>query len=173
ATHLMHAGLREVLGPHVKQYGSLVAPSRLRFDFAHFAPVRPAQLEEVEALVNDKIRADDQVGTKIMNISEAVQSGALAFFGDKYGEKVRVVEIDAFSKELCGGTHCRHTGEIGLFKLVSETGVAAGVRRIEAQSGEGAYELLKQREGELRALAELFKTNPTDLLGKARKVMLT
>jgi alanyl-tRNA synthetase len=171
ATHLMHAGLREVLGPHVKQYGSLVAPSRLRFDFAHFAPVRPAQLEEVEALVNDKIRADNQVGTKIMNISEAVQSGALAFFGDKYGEKVRVVEIDSFSKELCGGTHCRHTGEIGLFKLVSETGVAAGVRRIEAQSGEGAYELLKQRETEIRALADLFKTNPSDILTKARKLV--
>src|SRR5439155_1442439 len=98
-------------------------------------------------------------------------SGALAFFGDKYGEKVRVVEIDAFSKELCGGTHCRHTGEIGLFKLVSETGVAAGVRRIEAQSGEGAYELLKQRETEIRALADLFKTNPSDILTKARKLV--
>ena len=173
ATHLMHAALREVLGPHVKQYGSLVAPNRLRFDFAHFSPVRPSQLEEVEGLVNERIRANAHVDTKVMGIAEAVQAGALAFFGDKYGEQVRVVEINAFSKELCGGTHCRHTGEIGLFKLVSETGVAAGVRRIEAQSGEGAYELLKQREGELRALAELFKTNPTDLLGKARKVMLT
>src|SRR5216117_3948808 len=173
ATHLLHAVLREVLGPHVKQYGSLVAPNRLRFDFAHFAPVRLGQLEEVEAIVNERIRDDAPVQTKVMGITEAVQEGALAFFGDKYGEEVRVVEINTFSKELCGGTHCRHTGEIGLFKLVSETGVAAGVRRIEAQSGEGAYELLKQREGELRALAELSKTNPTDLLGKARKVMLT
>src|SRR5205085_6436540 len=121
-------------------------------------------------VVNGRIRATAHVETKVMGIAEAVRTGALAFFGDKYGEQVRVVEIETFSKELCGGTHCRHTGEIGMFKLVSETGVAAGVRRIEAQSGEGAYDLLKQREGELRALAELFKTNPTDLLSKARKV---
>jgi len=173
ATHLLHAALREVLGPHVKQYGSLVAPNRLRFDFAHFVPVRPAQLEQVEALVNERIRANAHVGTKIMGISEAVQAGALAFFGDKYGEQVRVVEIDTFSKELCGGTHCRQTGEIGLFKLLSETGIAAGVRRIEAQTGEGAYALLKQREGEMRALADLLKTAPIDVLTKARKVMAT
>src|SRR5438067_12577385 len=104
-----------------------------------------------------------------MGITEAVQEGALAFFGDKYGDKVRVVEIDAFSKELCGGTHCRQTGEIGLFKLVAETGVAACVRRIEAQTGEGAYELLKDREAEIQALADLFKTNPPDVLAKVRK----
>jgi alanyl-tRNA synthetase len=170
-THLLHAALREVLGPHVKQYGSLVAPSRLRFDFAHFSPVRPIQLEEVEGLVNERIRLNDQVGTKVMGITEAVQEGALAFFGDKYGDKVRVVEIDAFSKELCGGTHCRQTGEIGLFKLVAETGVAAGVRRIEAQTGEGAYELLKHREAEIQALADLLKTNPPDVLAKARKLV--
>ena len=170
-THLLHAALREVLGPHVKQYGSLVAPSRLRFDFAHFSPVRPIQLEEVEGLVNERIRLNDRVGTKVMGITEAVQEGALAFFGDKYGDKVRVVEIDAFSKELCGGTHCRQTGEIGLFKLVAETGVAAGVRRIEAQTGEGAYELLKHREAEIQALADLLKTNPPDVLAKARKLV--
>jgi alanyl-tRNA synthetase len=173
ATHLLHAVLREVLGPHVKQYGSLVAPNRLRFDFAHFTPVRPGQLEEVEAIVNERIRANAQVQTKVMGITEAVQAGALAFFGDKYGEEVRVVEINQFSKELCGGTHCRHTGEIGLFKLVTETGVAAGVRRIEAQTGEGAYELLKQREEEIRTLADVFKTNPTDVLAKARKLVTT
>jgi alanyl-tRNA synthetase len=171
ATHLLHAALREVLGPHVKQYGSLVAPARLRFDFAHFAPVRPGQLEEVEALVNERIRTDAQVATKVMGVAEAIQAGALAFFGDKYGETVRVVEINTFSKELCGGTHCRHTGEIGLFKLVSETGVAAGVRRIEAQSGEGAYELLKQRDAEFRELADVLRTNPADVLTKARKVV--
>jgi alanyl-tRNA synthetase len=170
-THLLHAALREVLGPHVKQYGSLVAPSRLRFDFAHFSPVRDTQLEQVEAMVNERIRANDQVGTKVMDITQAVQEGALAFFGDKYGERVRVVEIAGFSKELCGGTHCVHTGEIGLFKLISETGVAAGVRRVEAQTGEGAYDVLKQRETELRALAELFKTNPPDVLNKARKLV--
>jgi alanyl-tRNA synthetase len=170
-THLLHAALREVLGPHVKQYGSLVAPSRLRFDFAHFSPVRESQLEEVEAMVNERIRANDQVGTKIMDVTQAVQEGALAFFGDKYGDRVRVVEIEGFSKELCGGTHCQHTGEIGLFKLTSETGVAAGVRRVEAQTGEGAYEVLKQREMELRALAELFKTNPPDVVNKARKLV--
>jgi alanyl-tRNA synthetase len=173
ATHLLHAVLREVLGPHVKQYGSLVAPNRLRFDFAHFTPVRPGQLEEVEAIVNERIRANAPVQTKVMGITEAVQAGALAFFGDKYGEEVRVVEINQFSKELCGGTHCRHTGEIGLFKLVTETGVAAGVRRIEAQTGEGAYELLKQREEEIRTLADVFKTNPTDVLAKARKLVTT
>ncbi len=170
-THLLHAALREVLGPHVKQHGSLVAPNRLRFDFAHFSPLRPTQLEEVEALVNERIRVNDQVETKVMGITDAVDRGALAFFGDKYGDTVRVVEIDGFSNELCGGTHCRHTGEIGLFHLVSETGVAAGVRRVEAQAGEGAYELLKQREAQFRELADLFKTNPPDVLPKARKLM--
>ena len=173
ATHLLHAVLREVLGPHVKQLGSLVAPNRLRFDFAHFTPVRPGQLEEIEALVNERIRANAPVQTQVMGIAEAVQAGALAFFGDKYGEQVRVVEINQFSKELCGGTHCRHTGEIGLFTLVTETGVAAGVRRIEAQTGEGAYELLKERDGEFRALADALKTNPTDVLAKARKLVTT
>jgi alanyl-tRNA synthetase len=173
ATHLLHAVLREVLGPHVKQLGSLVAPDRLRFDFAHFTPVRPGQLEEIEALVNERIRANAPVQTQVMGIADAVQAGALAFFGDKYGEQVRVVEINQFSKELCGGTHCRHTGEIGLFTLVTETGVAAGVRRIEAQTGEGAYELLKARDGEFRALADVLKTNPTDVLAKARKLVTT
>jgi alanyl-tRNA synthetase len=127
----------------------------------------------VEAIVNERIRANAPVQTTVMGVTEAVQAGALAFFGDKYGEAVRVVEINQFSKELCGGTHCRHTGEIGLFKLVAETGVAAGVRRIEAQTGEGAYELLKQREEELRTLADVFKTNPTDVLAKARKLVTT
>jgi len=173
ATHLLHAALREVLGPHVKQHGSLVAPNRLRFDFAHFTPVRPGQLEEVETLVNERIRANAPVQTQVMGTAEAVQAGALAFFGDKYGEHVRVVEIAQFSKELCGGTHCRHTGEIGLFQLVSETGVAAGVRRIEAQTGEGAFTLLKQRDDEFRALADLLKTNSTDVLLKARKLVTT
>jgi alanyl-tRNA synthetase len=173
ATHLLHAVLREVLGPHVKQYGSLVAPDRLRFDFAHFTPVRPGQLEEVEAIVNERVRANAPVQTQVMGVAEAVQAGALAFFGDKYGDQVRVVEINQFSKELCGGTHCRHTGEIGLFKLVAETGVAAGVRRIEAQTGEGAYELLKQREDEFRTLADVLKANPTDVLAKARKLVTT
>ena len=172
-THLLHATLREVLGPHVKQYGSLVAPNRLRFDFAHFTPVRPGQLEQVEALVNERIRANAAVGTKVMGIAEAVQAGALAFFGDKYGEQVRVVEINTFSKELCGGTHCRHTGQIGLFKLVSETGIAAGVRRIEAQTGEGAYELLKQRDEEFVKLADVLKTNQNDVLTKALKLVTT
>jgi alanyl-tRNA synthetase len=134
--------------------------------------VRPTQLEEVEGLVNERIRLNDRVGTKVMGITEAVQEGALAFFGDKYGDKVRVVEIDAFSKELCGGTHCRHTGEIGLFKLVAETGVAAGVRRIEAQTGEGAYGLLKQREEEFVKLADLLNTNPNDVLAKAVKLVM-
>src|SRR5438093_5105675 len=109
--------------------GSLRLTNRIRIEFAPFAPVRAGQLEDVEAIVNERIRADAPVQTKIMGISEAMQEGALAFFGDKYGEEVRVVEINAFSKELCGGTHCRHTGEIGLFKPGWECGVAAGVRR--------------------------------------------
>ncbi len=171
ATHLLHAALREVLGPHVKQYGSLVAPTRLRFDFAHFRPLSPRDADDVESLVNERVRRNDTVQTQVMGIQEAVAQGALAFFGDKYGKEVRVVSINTFSKELCGGTHCRHTGEIGLFRVVSETGVAAGVRRIEALSGSGAMAELKRLEAEIRDLSELLQVGPADLVGKARKVV--
>ena len=171
ATHLVHAALRELLGPHVKQYGSLVAPNRLRFDFAHFKPLSSRDIDDIESMVNEHVRRNNAVRTHIMGVQEAVATGALAFFGDKYGDQVRVVSINTFSKELCGGTHCRHTGEIGVFKIVSETGVAAGVRRIEAQTGVGAHELLRQRDTELDELAEVLKTNRSDVLPKARKLV--
>ncbi len=171
ATHLVHAALRDLLGPHVKQYGSLVAPNRLRFDFAHFRPLSSREIDAIESLVNDHVRRDEPVRTDVMGMQEAVASGALAFFEDKYGEKVRVVSIDSFSKEFCGGTHCRHTGEIGVFRIVSETGVAAGVRRIEALTGSGALAQLKQLETEIRELSELLKVGPSELVVKTRKLM--
>ena len=171
ATHLVHAALRDLLGPHVKQYGSLVGPNRLRFDFAHFRPLSSRDIDEIETVVNHEIRKNETVQTEVMSIQDAVAKGALAFFGDKYGEQVRVVTVESFSKELCGGTHCRHTGEIGLFRIVSETGVAAGVRRIEAQTGSGAMALMKKLETEVRELSDLLKVGPSELVAKTRKVM--
>ncbi|MDP3090882.1 MAG: alanine--tRNA ligase [Nitrospira sp.] len=171
ATHLVHAALRDMLGPHVKQYGSLVGPNRLRFDFAHFRPLATRDIDEIETVVNNEIRKNETVSTEVMSIQDAVAKGALAFFGDKYGEQVRVVTVESFSKELCGGTHCQHTGEIGLFRIVSETGVAAGVRRIEAQTGSGAFALLKKAEGEMRELSDLLKVGPSELVSKTRKVL--
>ncbi|GKS58112.1 alanine--tRNA ligase [Nitrospira sp.] len=170
ATHLVHAALRELLGPHVKQYGSLVAPNRLRFDFAHFKPLSTRDLESIETMVNEQIRLNEGVQTQVMGIQDAVAAGALAFFGDKYGDQVRVVSIDTFSKELCGGTHCRQTGEIGLFRIVSETGVAAGVRRIEAQTGVGALTTVKRLEADIRELSDILKVGPTELVGRAKKL---
>ena len=171
ATHLVHAALRDLLGPHVKQYGSLVAPNRLRFDFAHFRPLSFRDIDDIESTVNEEIRKNETVRTDVMSIQDAVAKGALAFFGDKYGEQVRVVSVESFSKELCGGTHCRHTGEIGLFRIVSEAGVAAGVRRIEAQTGSGAYALMKKLETEVRELSDLLKTGQSELVAKTRKLM--
>lgn len=171
ATHLMHAALRDLLGPHVKQYGSLVAPNRLRFDFAHFKPLSSRDIDAIEAMVNEHVRRNEPVCTEVMGMQDAVASGALAFFEDKYGEKVRVVSIDSFSKELCGGTHCLQTGEIGIFRVVSETGVAAGVRRIEALTGSGALAQLKRLEAEVRELSELLKVGPSELAAKTRKLM--
>ena len=171
ATHLAHAALRELLGPHVKQYGSLVAPNRLRFDFAHFRPLSSRDIDDIESLVNEQIRKNQAVRTDVMGVQEAVAAGALAFFGDKYGDQVRVVSVDTFSKELCGGTHCRQTGEIGLFRLVSETGVAAGVRRIECVTGSGAFMQIKQLEHEVQELAELLKAAPSELVAKTKRVL--
>jgi alanyl-tRNA synthetase len=171
ATHLVHAALRDLLGPHVKQYGSLVGPNRLRFDFAHFRPLSSRDIDDIETTVNDEIRKNEQVRTEVMSIQDAVAKGALAFFGDKYGEQVRVVTVESFSKELCGGTHCRHTGDIGLFRIVSETGVAAGVRRIEAQTGSGALGHMKKLETDIRELSELLKVGQSELVVKTRKVM--
>ena len=171
ATHLVHAALRELLGPHVKQYGSLVAPNRLRFDFAHFRPLASRDVDDIESMVNEQIRKNQTVKTDVMGVQEAVAAGALAFFGDKYGDQVRVVSVDTFSKELCGGTHCKQTGEIGVFRLVSETGVAAGVRRIECVTGSGAFMQIKQLEYEVKELSELLKAAPSELVVKAKRLL--
>lgn len=171
ATHLVHAALRDLLGPHVKQYGSLVGPNRLRFDFAHFRPLSPRDIDEIESTVNAEIRKNEAVSTEVMSIQDAVAKGALAFFGDKYGEQVRVVSVESFSKELCGGTHCRQTGEIGLFRIVSETGVAAGVRRLEAQTGSGAYNQIKTLEAEVRQLSDLLKVGQSEIVARTRKLL--
>jgi len=171
ATHLVHAALRDMLGPHVKQYGSLVAPNRLRFDFAHFRPLSSRDIDDIETVVNDEVRKNERVATEVMSIQDAVAKGALAFFGDKYGEQVRVVTVESFSKELCGGTHCQRTGDIGLFRIVSETGVAAGVRRLEAQTGSGALVHMKKLETDIRELSDLLKVGQSELVAKTRKVI--
>ncbi|MCG3768155.1 MAG: alanine--tRNA ligase [Nitrospirae bacterium] len=171
ATHLLHAALRDLLGPHVKQYGSLVGPNRLRFDFAHFRPLSTRDIDEIETVVNNEVRRNEKVTTEVLSIQDAVAKGALAFFGDKYGEQVRVVTVESFSKELCGGTHCRQTGDIGLFRIESETGVASGVRRIEAQTGRGAFAQMKKLEADIRALSDLLKVGQSELVPKTRKAL--
>jgi alanyl-tRNA synthetase len=153
ATHLLHAALRTVLGTHVKQAGSLVAPDRLRFDFVHFGPVTPEQATEIERIVNAQVLRNTPVTTDVRSTEEAIAAGAMALFGEKYGDTVRVVSVPGFSMELCGGTHCRATGDIGLFTIVQETGVAAGVRRIEAITGEGAVHRAQERRARLDGLA--------------------
>jgi len=169
-THLLQAVLREVLGDHVHQAGSLVSPDRLRFDFTHFTSMKKEEIERVEALVNQKIRENLRLETKIMNVEEALQTGAMALFGEKYGEKVRVVMVSDFSIELCGGTHSSRTGDIGLFKIVSESGVAAGVRRIEGLTGEGAYRFVKEEERELWEIASSLKSVPGELASKIERL---
>ncbi len=159
ATHLLHAALREVLGPHVKQAGSLVAPDRLRFDFVHFSPVTREQLDQIERIVNEAIYRNVTVQTEVRSTEDAIAAGAMALFGEKYGDRVRVVSIPGISMELCGGTHVRATGDIGPFLITQEAGVAAGVRRIEAVTGAGAVALIQDRRGALdRFLAALGTT---------------
>ena len=159
ATHLLHAALRQTLGEHVHQAGSLVAPDRLRFDFTHHGPLRPAELEEVERLVNEGIWANLDVRTTERPYQDAIASGAMALFGEKYGDLVRVVEVPGISVELCGGTHVHNTGQIALMRILSENGVAAGVRRIEAVTGRRAYEFLRERERALADVADRLKLN--------------
>jgi alanyl-tRNA synthetase len=154
ATHLLHAALREVVGTHVKQAGSLVAPERLRFDFTHFASLPASALDDIELLVNRKVLDDVEVETREMELEEALRSGALALFGEKYGERVRVVRIGDFSMELCGGTHTRRSGEIGLVKLTHERGIASGTRRVEAVTGEGSLEAFREEQKLVRSLEE-------------------
>ena len=149
ATHLLQAALRRVLGPHVKQAGSVVEPLRLRFDFSHYAPLTAVELQEVERLVNEEILVNVEVGTEVMDIDKALTTGAMALFGEKYGDRVRVVTVADFSRELCGGTHVKRTGDIGLCKIVSEAGISAGVRRIEAVTGETVVQKLEEKNASL------------------------
>ncbi|TPV61891.1 alanine--tRNA ligase [Aestuariibacter sp. GS-14] len=167
ATHLLHAALREILGEHVTQKGSLVNADRLRFDFSHFEGVTAEQLVEIEQRVNGEIQANHALTTQLMDLDEAKASGAMALFGEKYDEKVRVVSMGPFSTELCGGTHVKQTGDIGLFKIISEGGIASGVRRIEAVSGMGALAYVQQQQAVLQQAASLLKT---DTLSVADKV---
>jgi alanyl-tRNA synthetase len=171
ATHLLHAALRKVLGEHVTQKGSLVAPDRLRFDFSHPDPVSPRQLNEIETLVNDQIRANVKADIHIMPIDDALAAGAIALFGEKYGEQVRVMRLGDFSTELCGGTHVKRAGDIGLFKIVNETGVAAGIRRIEALTGRGALAWVDSNERRLDQIAELVRGNRSDVDQKVRQLL--
>ncbi len=170
-THLLHEALRRRLGPHVTQKGSLVAPDRLRFDFSHPKPLTDDDIQAIEAEVNDRIRANAEVGTRLLTPERAMAEGALALFGEKYGDEVRVVAMGGvidgedrpFSVELCGGTHVRRTGDIGLFKIVSETAIASGVRRIEALTGAAAEAYLAEEEGLLRQAAAALRTSPAEL----------
>ena len=166
ATHLLQKALKTVLGSHVEQKGSLVTPDRLRFDFAHFQAMTEEEIARTEALVNEEIQANLAVTTQIMSLEEAKKSGAMALFGEKYSDEVRVVSMGDFSRELCGGTHVSNTGVISLFKIVSESGIAAGVRRIEALTGNGVLAYYKEMETRLFAAASLLKTSPAELTDK-------
>jgi alanyl-tRNA synthetase len=163
ATHLLHAALRQVLGEHVQQRGSLVGPDRLRFDFSHFEPVGTEQLRAIERLVNAQIRANHTVETRIMELGDAKASGAIALFGEKYAEQVRVLRMGGFSTELCGGTHVRAVGDIGLFKIISEGGISSGVRRIEAVAGDLALAWVEEEEDRLQRIARLVKGSGADV----------
>jgi alanyl-tRNA synthetase len=171
ATHLLHYALRKVLGEHVKQSGSLVAPDRLRFDFAHFAKVSDSEIENIEFLVNERIVENLPLRTMIVPIEEAQKAGAIMFFGDKYGPVVRMIDIGGFSKELCGGTHVKATGEIGLFKIYSESSVASGIRRVEALSGLKAYETIRQLNQTLSELCSLLSTSPQEVLTRMERLL--
>jgi alanyl-tRNA synthetase len=171
ATHLLHAALRKVLGPHVTQKGSLVAPDRLRFDFSHFQPLSAAERAEVERLVNAEIRGNAEAAIRMMDYKYAIASGAMALFGEKYESRVRVLSMGDFSTELCGGTHVRRTGDIGIFHIVSESGVAAGVRRIEAVTGAAALDYVNRVDLQLTDIAELVHGSPDEAAAKVREAL--
>ena len=172
ATHLLHAALRQVLGTHVKQAGSVVEPGRLRFDFTHYAAMDRAEIEEVERLMNEEILRNIQVQTDIMPLESAIQTGAMALFGEKYGEEVRVVSIPGFSKELCGGTHVSRTGDIGVCKVVYEGSISAGVRRIEAITGEAAVRQYQEYNDSLRRLAQMTHVGEPELVEHVEKLIM-
>jgi alanyl-tRNA synthetase len=171
ATHILHSVLRRELGPHVRQAGSLVAPDRLRFDFNHTGAIPEEKLAAIETAVNQHVRENAEVSIRELKYDQAIREGALAFFGDKYGDRVRVVKIGDFSTELCGGTHVDASGEIGVFKLHFEGGVAAGVRRVEAFTGEGALELIHSYEERLREIGSLVRGTPEDAADKVRRLL--
>ena len=171
ATHLLHAALKRVLGEHVVQKGSLVAPDRLRFDFAHYEPMTAEQLREVERLVNERVLENIDAEVHETSYDDALRRGAVALFGEKYGERVRMLRMGDFSVELCGGTHVARTGDIGLFKIISETGISAGVRRIEALTGAGALAWVNEQEERLREVAGLMRTGREDVVERTRQAL--
>lgn len=170
ATHLLHAALRQVLGDHVKQAGSLVSPARLRFDFTHFAAMTREEVKRVEEIVNEKVRADTPIQTRVTSLEQGIREGAMAIFEEKYSESVRVVGIGNFSKELCGGVHVHATGEIGLFKILSEASVASGMRRIEAVTGEGAYRYIQELDDLVSGLEKGLGVSRKDLPARVDKL---
>jgi len=171
ATHLLHAALQQILGDHVTQKGSLVNAQRLRFDFAHFEPINEQQLNDIERLVNQQIRLNHSIETNIMNLDEAKKTGAMALFGEKYEDDVRVLKMGDFSTELCGGTHATRTGDIGLFKITSESGIASGIRRIEAVTGENALNYIETNESCLLDISKLIKAKPNNVAEKAAQLV--
>ena len=171
ATHLLHASLRQVLGTHVKQAGSVVDPGRLRFDFTHYAAMDQAEIEEVERLMNEQILRNTAVETKVMPLDQAISTGAMALFGEKYGEEVRVISVPGFSRELCGGTHVGRTGDIGLSKIVYEGSISAGVRRIEAITGGGALRQYQETAGALRRISEIVRASEPELIEHVEKLL--
>jgi alanyl-tRNA synthetase len=171
ATHLLHAALRSVLGDHVSQKGSLVAPDRLRFDFSHYEALTEGQLHRIEQLINEQIRQNAPAETTVMNYDDALNSGAVALFGEKYGDEVRVLRFSDFSVELCGGTHVHRAGDIGLCKIVAESGIASGVRRIEAVTGEKALQYIEEAEQTLARISDLLKGSRGELEAKIHQIL--